>query len=74
VKSPLTSEPRGWPAGQLLCQFGPKLHGHVSTQEGEGQGGKESYWRLNSLAVRACGLAASHHLVSYHLSQVGGAP
>jgi hypothetical protein len=50
VQRPLTSGPRGWPAGQLLSQFGPKLVEHVSTREGKGYGGGESRWRPNSLA------------------------
>jgi hypothetical protein len=29
------------PAGQVLTQFGIRLHGHVSTQEEEGQGDGE---------------------------------
>jgi hypothetical protein len=57
VQRSVTSGPRGLPAGQLLCWFRAKLHGHVSTQEGEGQGGEESQWRLNSLAGRPRGLA-----------------
>jgi hypothetical protein len=57
VQRPLTSGPKGWPAGQLY-QFGPKLHGHVSTCEGEGQGGEECQWRPNSLAGQPRGLAA----------------
>jgi hypothetical protein len=46
VQKPLTSGPRGWPAGQIpwsagqvLCQLGLQLHAHVSTREGDGQGG-----------------------------------
>jgi hypothetical protein len=47
VQRPLTSVPRGWPVGQLLSQFRPKLLGHRSTLEGKGSGGGESWWRLN---------------------------
>jgi hypothetical protein len=50
VHRPQTSGPWRWLAGQLLCWFGPKLHGDVSTREGEGQEGEESWWRPNSLA------------------------
>jgi hypothetical protein len=50
VQVPLTSGPRGCPAGQLLSLFGPKLLVHVSTREGKGYGGGESRWRPNSLA------------------------
>jgi hypothetical protein len=49
VQRPLTNELRGWLAGQiqwltsqLLCRFGPRLLGHVSTQEGKGYDGGES--------------------------------
>jgi hypothetical protein len=42
VQRPLTSGPRGWSAGHLLSQFGPKLLGHVSTQEGKGYAGGEN--------------------------------
>jgi hypothetical protein len=42
VQRPLASGSRGWPVVQLLCQFGPKLLGHVSTREGKGYGGGES--------------------------------
>jgi hypothetical protein len=31
-----------WPVGQLLCKFGPRLLGHVSTREGEDYGSGES--------------------------------
>jgi hypothetical protein len=57
VHRPQTSGPWRWLAGQipwmadqLLCWFGPKLHGDVSTREGEGQEGEEIRWRPNSLA------------------------
>jgi hypothetical protein len=70
VQRPMTSGPRGWPAGQipwpagqLLCRFEPKLRGHVSTQEGEGQGGDESQWMPYSLAGQPRGLAARLPLV-----------
>jgi hypothetical protein len=50
VQRPLTSGPKGWldnqipwPADQLLCRFGLKHRGHMSTQEGEGQGGEENW-------------------------------
>jgi hypothetical protein len=55
VQRPLTSGPRGWPAGQVLCQFGSRLRAHMSTREGEGQGGGESQWRLNHMASRPRG-------------------
>jgi hypothetical protein len=55
VQRTLTSGHRGWPAGQLLSQFGPKLLGHVFTPEGKGYGGVENRWRPNSLAGRPCG-------------------
>jgi hypothetical protein len=42
VQRPLTNGPRGWSAGHLLSQFGPKLLGHVSTREGKGYAGGES--------------------------------
>jgi hypothetical protein len=42
VQRPLASGPHGWQAGQLLSWFGPKLLGHMSTQEGKGYGGGES--------------------------------
>jgi hypothetical protein len=41
VQWPLTSGPRGWPVGQVLCQFGQRLRAHVSTQEG----GRPMRWR-----------------------------
>jgi hypothetical protein len=80
---PLTIGPKGWPAGQLLCQFRPKHHGHVSTREGEGQnimdtclhetvkkvGGGQTHWLAGHVAW-----PPGHRLVSYHLDQVGGAP
>jgi hypothetical protein len=57
VQRPLTSGPRGWPAGQipwptgqLVSRLGPKLLGHVSTREGKGYDSEESQWRLNLLA------------------------
>jgi hypothetical protein len=50
VERPLTSGPRGWPAGQVLCWFGSRLRAHVSTQEGEGQDSGESRWRMNHMA------------------------
>jgi hypothetical protein len=31
VQRPLTSGPRGWPVGQVLCRFGLQLRAHVST-------------------------------------------
>jgi hypothetical protein len=37
------------PAVQLLCQFGLRLLGHVSTREGEGYGGGESGQRAKWL-------------------------
>jgi hypothetical protein len=52
VQRPLTSRPTGWPAGQLLSRFEPKLLGHVFTREGKGYVGEESWWRPNSLAGR----------------------
>jgi hypothetical protein len=62
VKRPLTSGPRGWPPGQIpwptghvLCRFGPRLHAHVSTRDGEGQGDGESQWRLKHMAGRPHG-------------------
>jgi hypothetical protein len=62
VQRPLTSGPRGWLAGQkpwlagqVLCRFDPWLPAHVSTREGEGQGGGESQWRLKHMATRPCG-------------------
>jgi hypothetical protein len=53
VQRPLTSGPRGWPASQVLSQFGPRLHAHVSTREGEVQRGGESQWRPNHMAGRS---------------------
>jgi hypothetical protein len=50
VQRPLTSGLGGGQlAGQLLSQFRPKLPAHVSTREGKGNGGGESWWRRNSL-------------------------
>jgi hypothetical protein len=76
----LTSGPRGWavgqipwPVGQVLCRFGRRLYGHVSTREGEGQGGGKSGWRPLHPAGRHVAWPAGRHIVSYHLSQVGGA-
>jgi hypothetical protein len=58
----LTNGLMGWPVGQipwmsdqLLCRFGPRLLGHVSTREGEGYGGGKSRWKPNSLADRPRG-------------------
>jgi hypothetical protein len=74
VQRTLISGPRGWsagqiswPADQLLCRFGPKLCGHVSTQEGEAKAvkkvsGGQTHW------------PPGHYMASYHLGQVGGAP
>jgi hypothetical protein len=42
VHRPSTNGLRGWPAGQLLCRFGLRLLGHMSTREGEGYGDGES--------------------------------
>jgi hypothetical protein len=49
VQRPLTSGPRGWPAGQIPCpvgrllsRFRPKLIGHMSTREGKDYGSRES--------------------------------
>jgi hypothetical protein len=55
VQRPLTGVPKGWPAGQVLCRFGPWLHAHVSTREGEGHGGGESRWRPNHMASQPRG-------------------
>jgi hypothetical protein len=55
VQRPLTSGPREWSAGQVLCRFGPRLCTHVSTREWEGQGGGESQCRLNHMAGRPHG-------------------
>jgi hypothetical protein len=55
----------GWPAGQVLCWFGPRLRGHVSTREEKGRDGGERQWKLFHLANR--------HLVSYRLAQVAEA-
>jgi hypothetical protein len=52
VQRPLTGRPRGWPAGQVLCQFYLWLRAHVSTLEGEGQGSGESRWWPNHMAGR----------------------
>jgi hypothetical protein len=52
VQKPLSSGPRGWPTGQVLGRFGPRLRAHVSTCEGEHQGSGESRWRLNHMASR----------------------
>jgi hypothetical protein len=57
VQMPLTHEPRGWPAGQLLSRFGPKLLRRMSTREEKGYHGGESQWRPNSLASQPRGLA-----------------
>jgi hypothetical protein len=55
VQRPLTSGPREWPTGQVLCRFGPWLCAHVSTREGEGQGGGESQRRTNHIVGRPRG-------------------
>jgi hypothetical protein len=68
VQRSLTSGPRGWPigqipwsAGQVLCWFGPRLRAHMSTQEGEGQGGGgQTTWPAGHVAR-----LVDHHLVSY---------
>jgi hypothetical protein len=64
VQRPLTSGPKGWtagqipwPTGQVLCWFGPQLRAHMSTREGEGQGGVESQRGPNHMASRPCGWA-----------------
>jgi hypothetical protein len=46
-----------WPTGHVLCRFGPQLRGHVSTRGVEGQGGRESRWRLLHPTGRSRGLA-----------------
>jgi hypothetical protein len=73
VQRLLTNGLRGWPDGQLLCRFGPRLHGHESTQEGEGYGDGESQWRLKSLSASHVARPAGCHFVSYCFSQVSGA-
>jgi hypothetical protein len=58
VQRPLTSGPGGgdgWLAGQVICWFGPRLRAHVSTHEGEGKDGGESWWRPNHMASRPRG-------------------
>jgi hypothetical protein len=48
----VAGRPNPMAVGQLLCRFGPRLLGHVSTREGNGYGDGESQWRLNKLASR----------------------
>jgi hypothetical protein len=55
VQRTLASVPRGWPTGQVLCQFGQRLRAHVSTREGESQGSGESRWWPNHMASRPRG-------------------
>jgi hypothetical protein len=57
-------------AGRPGLKCSPLLCGHVSTQEDEDQGGgSRSTWSAGDMA-RPVG----HHLASYRISQVGGAP
>jgi hypothetical protein len=49
--------PNSLAASHVLCQFGPWLRGHVSTQGVEGQGGVESQWRSRHPAGQPLGLA-----------------
>jgi hypothetical protein len=52
--------------GQVLCQFGSWLRAHMSTREGEGEGGGgRTTWPTSDVA-RPTG----HHLVTYRLNQV----
>jgi hypothetical protein len=55
VQQPLTSGPKGWTAGQVLCWFGLWLHAPVSIGEGEVLGGGESRWMPNHLVGRPRG-------------------
>jgi hypothetical protein len=78
--NPRSNGPRGRPAGPIpwlvgwvLGQFSPRLHGHVSTREEEGQGCGERQWKSFHPAGHMARLGGSH-LVSYCLGQVGGAP
>jgi hypothetical protein len=70
VQRLLTNGPRGWPTGQILSRFGPRLPRHESTQEEKGQGKRRCSTRPASHVARP----ANHHMVSYCLGQVGGAP
>jgi hypothetical protein len=49
VQRPLTSGPKGWPTGQVYVGLARGFI-HVSTREGEDQGGGESLWRPNQMA------------------------
>jgi hypothetical protein len=60
--------PTPWLAGQVLTRFSPRLRGHVSTREEEGQGGGSHSTRLVNHVPRLAGC----HLASYCLGQVGG--
>jgi hypothetical protein len=73
VQRPLTSGPRGRSVGQVLRWFCPRLRGHVSTREEEGQGGEERRWKPFHPAGHVA-RPADHHLASYRIGQVGGAP
>jgi hypothetical protein len=54
----------------VLSRFSPRLRGHVSTREEEGQGsGSRSTWPAAHVAR-----PAGRHLATYRLGQVGGAP
>jgi hypothetical protein len=54
---------RGLGAGQVLSQFGPRLCGHVSTREEEGQDSRSHSTWLAGHMLRPVG----RHMVSYHL-------
>jgi hypothetical protein len=55
VQRPLTSEPKGWPAGPTLQPLAGSLHGDTLQEVVEGNPK----------------LKAGHHLVCYRLNQVG---
>jgi hypothetical protein len=75
---PLTSGPRGWPAGQTPCLVGPTfhpltnwLHGHalqeaVTRNSKLEVSGSWTWWPPGHVAR-----PAGQHLVCYHLNQVG---
>jgi hypothetical protein len=68
VQRLLTSGPRGWPIGQVLCRFDPWLCAHKKgkAMAVEKFGGGQTTWPPGQLAR-----PAGHHLVSYRFNQVG---
>jgi hypothetical protein len=71
VQRPLTSGPRGWPAGPTLQLLARWLHGDTLQEAVEGNpklkiGGGQTPWLTGHVAK-----PTDHHLACYQLNQVG---